>query len=505
MRVLVHLGWHAAPPWVGAVGAALALAMPLGAGAAPPIEPNMAPAAPGADSAGLAQTGCPVHPQYPLPSSPAALQSLVQTLDAAAPACLRDAPFHAWRGAALLAQQSYAGAAEALERALLLDPDLPGAQLDYAQALMSLGDPASATGLLRQLQARADLPAYLRPLLGNELDALNSQAWQHRWTLSSAVALDSNLNNAPAASQLTLTFPQGPVTLPLAESYRPQGGGAWLGSLQWQGIKPAGDQLWLASAEVRARATAHSASTGYAQGDLSVAWLQAPQAPAQWIGRVAASRVDFGGQHLLDGARISALRQWRLGQGTGAAGQGAPGPWQLPACRAGLGLEAEQRHYPTSPALDGTYTGALATLQCGDAAQAGGASALGGPRQQQWGLQWRAGQDQARQGDRPGGNYRRTELRVNWEASAGAARLAADYSYTRQTDGAGYSPLLASNQARNTRRHGLRLVASHPLPAAAWGGAEAFVAWEANAQSSNIEAFATRQRALSAGLRWQLR
>ena len=48
-------------------------------------------------------------------------------------------------------------------------------------------------------------------------------------------------------------------------------------------------------------------------------------------------------------------------------------------------------------------------------------------------------------------------------------------------------------------------MASHPLPGAAWGGAEAFVAWESNAQSSNIEAFATRQRALSAGLRWQLR
>lgn len=487
------------------MGAVLALALPLGAWAAPHTEPGTASAAPGADSPGLAQAACPAHPQYPLPSSPAALQSLVQTLDAAAPACLRDASFHAWRGAALLAQQAYPAAAEALERALLLDPDLPGAQLDYAQALMSMGDPASAAGLLRQLQARADLPAHLRPLLGNELAALNPQAWQHRWTLSSAMALDSNLNNAPAASQLTLTFPQGPVTLPLAESYRPQGGGAWLGSLQWQGIKPAGEQLWLASAEMRARATAHSAGTGYAQGDFSVAWLQAPQAPAQWIGRVAASRVDFGGQHLLDGARIGALRQWRLGQGQGGAGQGAPGPWQLAACRAGLGLEAEQRHYPTSRALDGIYTGAQATLQCGDATQAGGASHPGWPRQQQWGLQWRAGQDHARQGDRPGGNYRRTELRVNWEASAGAARLAADYSYTRQTDGAGYSPLLASNQARNTRRHGLRLMASHPLPAAAWGGAEAFVAWEANAQSSNIEAFATRQRALSAGLRWQLR
>ena len=266
--------------------------MPLGAWADPHTEQNMARVAPGANTPGLALAACPVHPQYPLPSDPAALQGLVVTLDAAAPLCLRNAPFHAWRGAALLAQQSYAAAAEALERALLIDPDLPGAQLDYAEALMSVGDADSAAGLLRQLQARADLPAYLRPLLGNELAALNPQAWQHRWALSSAMALDSNLNNAPAASQLTLTFPQGPVTLPLAEANRPQGGGAWLGSLQWQGIKPVGEQLWLASAEMRTRATAHGATTGYAQGDASVAWLQAPQAPAQWIGRLAASRVE---------------------------------------------------------------------------------------------------------------------------------------------------------------------------------------------------------------------
>ena len=502
MRVLLHLGQRAARPCVGAV---LAFAMPLGAWADPHTEQNMARVAPGANTPGLALAACPVHPQYPLPSDPAALQGLVVTLDAAAPLCLRNAPFHAWRGAALLAQQSYAAAAEALERALLIDPDLPGAQLDYAEALMSVGDADSAAGLLRQLQARADLPAYLRPLLGNELAALNPQAWQHRWALSSAMALDSNLNNAPAASQLTLTFPQGPVTLPLAEANRPQGGGAWLGSLQWQGIKPVGEQLWLASAEMRTRATAHGATTGYAQGDASVAWLQAPQAPAQWIGRLAASRVDFGGQHLLDGVRVSTLRQWRLGQGVDTVERHAPAFGQLAACRAGLGLEAEQRHYPTSQTLDGTYTGVQATLQCGDATLAGGINRLGWLSQHQWGLQWRAGEDRARQSDRPGGSYRRTELRANWEASAGLARLAAEYSYTRQTDGAGYSPLLASNHARNTRRHGLRLMASHPLPAAAWGGAEVFVAWEANAQSSNIEAFATRQRALSAGLRWQLR
>ena len=434
----------------------------------------------------LSDTGaCLIRPYYPLPVGSAALQGLLELLDAAASECARNAPYHAWRGAVLLAQNAPADAAETLERALLLDPDLPGAQLDYAQALIAMGDTASAVGLLRQLQNRNDLPLYLRPLLDNELTALNPQAWRHRWTLSSAFGIDSNLNNAPAASQLTLTFPQGDITLPLAQSYQPHGGAAWLNHVQWVGARAAGEHLWLATAEVRARATADNAATGYVQSDFSVAWLQAPAAPAQWIGRAAMGRVDFGGQHLLDDFRVSALRQWRLD-----------------TCSAGLGMEAEQRHYPSGPELDGIYTGTLLTLQCN--ALPDSTAAPKGWSQQYWNVQMRTGRDHARHADRPGGRYHRTEWRAQWGAQFGAVQLAAEYGYTRQNDQQGYSPLLVSNLARRTDRHGVRLMLSYPLPVDTWGGAEAFVALDANAQASNIPAFASRQRALSAGLRWQL-
>ena len=72
---------------------------------------------------------CPASPVYPLPVGAPALQILLTQINALAPLCRQHAPFYAWRGAVRLALRQPA-AAEALERALLLDPTRPGAQLD---------------------------------------------------------------------------------------------------------------------------------------------------------------------------------------------------------------------------------------------------------------------------------------------------------------------------------------------------------------------------------------
>lgn len=469
-----------------------------GQGGGPPAPMAAAPAATAAP-----RNACPVQPFYPLPDSPQALQYLLQNLDATAPQCLRDASFHAWRGAVLLSLGQHGAAGEALERALLIDPDLPGAQLDYAQALLAQGDAASALGLLRQLQSRPDLPPHLQALLKRELGATDPSAWRTQWIVSSALGADSNLNNGPAAAELTLSFPQGPVTLPLADRNRPRGGAIWLNTLRWQGARQEQEQLWLVQAQVQARATAHSSATGYVQTDLMAHWLQAPEAPAQWIARAGVGRVDFGGQQLLHGARASLLRQWTLPSPDTQAAQQGRGWASLAPCRPGLGLEVEQRRYPASAELNGVYTGALLSVQCGSGAAAD-APGTAGLVHQQAGLQLRWGRDHASSPARPGGRYQRAELRAHWEGRLGAMRLNADYGYTHQGDQTGYSPLLSHQRVRQTDRHSLRLEVSRPLPRNQWNGAEAFAAFEANAQGSNLEAFVTRQRALMAGLRWQL-
>ena len=428
---------------------------------------------------------CPIQPVYPLSGAPAELEQLINRLDASAPLCLGDAQFHAWRGAALLGLSRPAPAIESLERALLINPDLPGAQLDYASALMGVGDTRSARELLLQLGNRQDLPPGLRQMLDKELAATDPDVLRSRWLLTTAAGMDSNLNNAPSATELTLTFPQGALTLPLLESSRPRRGPAALGIVQWQGLKPQGNQLWLFQADLRARHTGE-AETRYQQADVAATWLQAQDAPRQWVARVGATQVVFGGQPLLKSFRASMLHQW----------QGSEG-WSS-QCRPSSGLEFEDRAYPSSRTLDGRYLGVLAAVVCTtDMAEA--PSALGS---QLVNLQVRAGTDRANAAERPGANFNRAELRASWEGRYASYKLNSDYGYSRQSDASGYSPLLADNLKRNIKRHTLRAELSRPFDA--WPYADWFVSAEISVQHSNLEAFKSRQTAFYTGIRWSI-
>ena len=493
LAAVASVGGQAPRPAIGLLSLAMVLALfsSPGAQAQGALHSQQPPAA------------CPASPVYPLPVGTPALQDLLAQLNAQAPLCLQNAPFYAWRGALLLALRQPAAAAEALERALLLDPNLPGAQLDYVDALLGVGDTASARGLLAQVAQRTDLPASLRPLLERELAATNPNAWRTRWVFSTAQGTDSNLNNAPAASELTLTFPQGPLTLSLLVSSRPQKGSANLSSVQWQGAKPVGSQLWLLQAELRNRHTADRA-TGYQQADLTASWLQAPDAPRQWVVRAGLTRVDFGGQPLLQGVRVSALHQWQpmtMPALTGTTGQGAALTGSAAPCRPSAGAEAEARRYPSSPELNGRYTGLLAAVNCSMTDVPGSAALF---TQQLLGLQLRLGSDQPDGASRPGGSNRRAEIRATWEARLGAFKTSTDYSFTRQIDATGYSPLLADNLARRISRHSLRVELARALPEGWLRNAEGFVSLEVNRQSSNLAAFDSRQKALYTGLRWSL-
>lgn len=473
--------------WMSCLGACLAW------GAVDPALAQNSPPAPASPASSLSSP-CSVQPAGSLPVGERALTDLLAKLDAMAPACLKDASFHAWRGAVLMGLRRPAAAIESLERALLIQPDLPGAQLDYAQALLAVGDTVGARALLAQVAARSDLPPGLLPVLQRELAETDPAAWRTRWILSTALGADSNLNNAPAASELTLTFPQGPVTLPLLDSSRPQSGLASLGTAQWQGLKPHGTQLWLLQAEIRGRHTAQATSR-YQQVDLSANWLQAPEAPRQWVARAGVSRVVFGGQRLLESARASLLHQWQL-----PAGQG-----RLPtalACRPSVGAELETRRYPVSPELGGRYGGLVAAIGC-NPGLAG--ATQGGFDTQSLSLQLRAGVDRADSATRPGGNYRRAEIRALWEGSYGPYKINADYGYTHQADATGYSVLLAANEVRRISRHSLRAEIARALPEGWLAGAEWFVSAEVNSQQSNLEAFASRQSAVYGGLRWTSR
>jgi predicted Zn-dependent protease len=79
--------------------------------------------------------------------------------------CDEKATCQAQKGAQLLAQGRVEEAAVALEKALLLDPNLPGVQLDYAQALALIGLKGSARAMLADVLQRPDIQPNLKSKL----------------------------------------------------------------------------------------------------------------------------------------------------------------------------------------------------------------------------------------------------------------------------------------------------------------------------------------------------
>lgn len=449
-------------------------------------------------------TACPLQPRYPLPADRSDLQKLATAQQAAADerGCLTNAAFHAWRGATLLALGRTAEAIEPLERALLHDPDLPGAQLDLAQALAAEGDTASARAFLAHMRQRSDLPLPIGQVIDRQLEILSlptplanvlTAGWQSRWQFSAMGGSETNLNNAPSSSEVTLTFPQGDVTLPLDVESRPRSGGATLGVVQWQGLRPWNESVLVVQAEFKARQTGDS-ETSYQQSDVAATWLDAPAASRQWVARVARSHLRYGGTSLLRATRATLQYQWEARERTEAS------PWSevLAGCRPAASLELEHRGYPESRVLDGLYQGGAAGWLCRRSMVGRGIEALTA-NTFFYGAQARLGSDRPLQAARAGGAYRRAEVRAQWEGPWLGGRVGAQWSTTRQRDRTPYSPLLG-NVPRSTTRHVLQLEASWPLTESLALVANA----EISRQSSNLAVFDARQRSVYMGLRWEV-
>lgn len=454
-----------------------------------------------------ATAACPVQPHYPLPTEAAALRATLAHINQQQDQCLRSSPYYAWRGALQLALGQHSAAIESLERALLLQPDLPGAQLDYAQALLAQGDTIAALDLLRLLAARRDLPPPIRSLLAATTLPLGPGLLNPftRWQLSSALGWDSNLNSAPHTDSLTLSLPGLPgtsIALPLERSSQPQPGLHALTQLGVQHLQPLGEggsnststsgpSALLLSAQLANRSTRTYSKTHYQHAELALHWLQAPLAPAQWVLGSQYSHLRYGGQAWLSEWQLSAQRQRQWGP-----------------CRASAGAQWAQRQWHSSPELDGHYQGAILSLDC--------TAATSAPRT--WGLQLRWGHDQPQHSRRPGGRATRTELRAHASTGWGPWQLSAIGYYQIQRDQQGYSPLLDTGRPRHTQRHALELQASRPLPW--WGATSApasptspttdtrpgqlhwFIGLQYSQQRSNIAVFAVRQHGIHTGLRW---
>jgi len=426
--------------------------------------------------------------------------SLQRMMDAL-PVCQKDAVFLAKLGQLLNRQGLYLEAADHLERALMLEPNLKDAQLSYAIALAGSGDILGATALLDDLLADPAMPGDLRLLIVRQKAALAGAGepvgWQSRFTLATRLGYDSNLLGSPNLESLTLTLSGQNLVLPLDASYLARGGGYARADVQADLHRSASDgSRWDAVASLRSRYSPVAPEAGSSQIDLllerSQNNTQALNASPSAVGSYF--NLSSSGLQSKTGTRYTAL---------GVAGGGS---WQVAGavgCQARLGAEAQERNYLGNQVLSGRYTGVAGFWSC---EQRSGA---------QWLVGLKTGRDGAQDAARPGGDQRQTSLRLtgflplNALPSTLAADLAPalanlrrggllfDFEHSQQTDSSGYSPIIDNGSTRSVSRRAARLEFQHPVTTSVlWLlGAE----WVA--QSSSLALFGQDSWGAYSGLR----
>lgn len=459
--------------WAGIVCLGLVWATTAGA-QADAYDP--VPASPGSECIALAAT--------PWPRSAPAQTALLRRMEAAAERCNGNAPFLAALGGAWLEIGDAQQALLWLERALLLDPSMEAAQADLALALAALGEPAARDELLRAWQGRTDVPAVLWRRLGQTAPGSDDAAiaaararqaqaasgtpvagngWLQLREIQLLLGHETNLAQSPRLSELTITPPDGPITLPLAEPLRPRPGTAALVDLLWQGaVSPAPRQTLLVGVQASARHAPadsdtdwHNFRLAFAAGQRSGAWRWQLQGRAQLA----------GGPLNEDSRQL----RWDL------AADGPAGP-----CSQRWVLERDDRRYGGSPINDANATGLGASLLC----------AVPGWRGWTLGLSARGARDHPRDDTRPGGLQRLGSVGLRLLADLGRTGrlggpwyLDAQWRAGRSEDAEGYSVLLESNVRRKTNSQYLQLELTGP-----------WLDWPLNRAESVIQVLYTRRR-----------
>ena len=430
-----------------------------------------------------------------LPAGKEAIRTQLLVLGPLADACDLRADFHAHRGALLLMAGWPQDAAVALEKALLLNPELAGAQLDYAQALVQLGQRQQARDLVSQVTQRPDIEPGLKqwlqeglsphatvaPAVGQPGPSLDESGWTWAGLLQTGLGHESNLASATHTSSLVLYLATGPVEVPLADSERPQAGAALKVLAAAQGVRAVGDGELRVNAAVQGRRAAGQkvADNQLAEAGLGYAW---PLGPGLMVGSLALhSFVQPGVYNYKDNAyslKYEPLAAW-LG------------------CKWSAALSRTEQQYLNAPILDGHYDHVRVQTAC---RQTPSASLLA-PAETILGVS--TGQDHPLRADRPGGVKSRLELYARHETaltlpgSRIAGTLSAWGRYSRSHDAQLYSSLLGADPTHTSRRD-LGLGYWWPIAPGRSAGFDV----ESTSQKSTNTLLNIRNLSIYGGLRW---
>jgi hypothetical protein len=431
-------------------------------------------------------------------------------LSALLEACENVAAFHAARGAQLLSQGLVEEAAVSLEKALLLEPNLPGAQLDYAQALAQIGLRGSARAMLAQVLQRSDI----QPALKTQLDKAIGQPalpdgdvlaapWQWSTLVQGALGHETNLNSATFTDTLTLMLSNGPVTIGLSDAAKPVAGPASKTLLAVQGTTRAGSGL-LSLGELSVGAslsqkTALQADTltgikpDRNQTAEAVAKYSLPMiagtASGQWQLSVGGTQFWLSGVNAYSDTGYNLKFNWdrTFEPSLRAALQG-------PSCKLAPSVGQTRQTFPLSSSLNGLYSFSRLEMLCK-------------AKEQESQVVLGQGLDKAQEPARPGGDKRRVDLLLrheqwtplpwsSWQQMQ-MGQLSAWVRYAKSTDAQIYSELLGDLK---TITHRTEWGVGYWVPLnKAWS---AGINLEATSQRSNNTLFKLKNSGIYAGIRW---
>ncbi|NDE53317.1 MAG: tetratricopeptide repeat protein [Actinobacteria bacterium] len=432
---------------------------------------------------------------------PSELRADLERLRTLTQACEERYDFYAQLGALLLELQRFQEAVVALEKALLINPELAGAQLDYAQALAALGRSGEAIDLLNQVANRPDIEESLKVWLRGEIElaaqrqssflaqresAPNAEAAppslmmgarravELSGALQSGIGRESNLKGSSHVRELTLFLVNGPVLVPLNESQYPVAGLTQRSLVALQANARVGVSELQLGGVVQTRRALNEPIPSQQFSRLEV----------QFAYPIRSHRVYFGvSQQDLEQGSLYAAKEQKYAI-TYLFDKHRSG------CQPQLGLARAELRYPLTPVMDGIHSVLRAEASC---------SLLGELR-----LGTSFGFDDPKRQERPGGSRRSGDLYIRHLApiqatpSQESVKAITWLRAARSLERSIFSELLIQSPA-DTRRLDAGFGVSWPFRKH-W---ELNAEFESNSQQSTNPLLNLKNRSVYLVLRWQ--
>ena len=456
------------------------------------------------------------------------------------PSCLKSAGFYALLGQWLLVSHQPRDAIEALERSLLIEPDQPGVQLDFAQALAESGSAVIAKALTDQIMKRPDVPLALKEKI-NEfkrveltqkedirgpisdkgsassggmskiVDVGAEEAWGFSGNVQAMFGRDNNLNSASFVNTVNLTLPNGIVPLTLDPSSLPKGGTTLVANSQIIAQRPWGEHQLIMSGSWMGRDTPQDPSLSFHNEEF-LASIK-PKSDLGWHFKIVLNHFELGASNFYNGLSVTT---WNQSEGFGfdpqelssahKKNQEKDDSQDLKAvlfnreltdgdglkCFNKWGAEIDRRTYAQDASQNGFYAGLLLGATCK-------------MKSSQFNLLLQNGVDWASDKFRAGGNQNRQDLRFQWYKTFEKSRAGVEIGQQWLRDSTTYSDLLGGIE-RKTQRNSFRISYQYQIPeklSMIAGDMNWVTSIERQAYRSTIGLFNLRGDSVQTGLKWE--